>query len=191
VIAFLAGAASVAAFAPLGVYPLLILTSAALAYLWSAASPRRALITGWWFGLGLFGAGVSWIYVSLHNVGGMPAIVAGLATLIFCAFLALFPAVAGWLQARIPAGPAVRACLLIPAAWTLFEWIRSWILTGFPWLSFGYASAGWPLQGFAPVGGVFLLSFITVALGGMAWLIVKRRWYWIGAFAVLVVAGES
>jgi apolipoprotein N-acyltransferase len=191
VIAFLAGAASVAAFAPLGVYPLLIAASAVLVHLWSTASPRRAFITGWWFGLGLFGAGVSWIYVSLHHVGGMPAVVAGLATLIFCAFLALFPAVAGWLQARIPASPAVRACLLVPGAWTLFEWIRSWILTGFPWLSFGYATTGWPLQGYAPVGGVFFLTFITVALGGMVWLIARRRFYWVGALAGIFLIGEG
>ena len=191
VLPFIAGASSVAAFAPLGAYPLLIVTSAVLVYLWSDASPRRAFVTGWWFGLGLFGAGVSWIYVSLHNVGGMPAVVAGLATLIFCAFLALFPAVAGWLQARIPASPAVRACLLIPAAWTLFEWIRSWILTGFPWLSFGYGTAGWPLQGYAPVGGVFFLSFITVALGGMVWLIARRRFYWAGALLAIFAAGEG
>jgi apolipoprotein N-acyltransferase len=193
VIAFLAGAASVAAFAPLGAYPLLVATSAYLVHLWSGATPRRAFATGYAFGLGLFGAGVSWIYVSLHNVGGMPAAVAGLATLIFCAFLALFPAAAGWLQARIPASPPVRACLLIPAAWTLFEWIRSWILTGFPWISFGYAAAGWPLQGYAPVGGVFLLSFVTVALGGMAWLIVARhrRAVWLAAIVAVVAIGEG
>lgn len=182
-----------AAFAPLGAYPLLIMACGFMVHLWSSAPPRRAFVTGFWFGLGFFGAGVSWIYVSLHDVGGMPAAVAGLATLIFCAFLALFPAVAGWLQARIPAHPAVRACVLIPAAWTLLEWIRSWILTGFPWISFGYATAGWPLQGYAPVGGVFLLSFITVALGGMAWLIVARhrRAVWIGAFLAIVAIGEG
>ena len=190
---FIAGAASVAAFAPLGAYPLLIAAAAYLIHLWSGASPRRSFVTGYGFGLGFFGAGVSWIYVSLHNVGGMPAVVAGLATLTFCAFLALFPALAGWLQARIPASAAVRACLLVPAAWTLFEWIRSWILTGFPWISFGYAAAGWPLQGYAPVGGVFLLSFITVSLGGMAWLIVtaRRRPVWIAAFVAIVAAGEG
>jgi apolipoprotein N-acyltransferase len=123
----------------------------------------------------------------------MPAPVAGLATFLFCAFLALFPAVAGWLQARIPASAAARACLLIPAAWTLMEWIRSWILSGFPWLSFGYASVGWPLQGYAPIGGVFLLSFLTVALAGMAWLAIRtpRRIAWTAAFVMALGAGEA
>src|SRR5213078_4683870 len=104
----------------------------------------------------------------------MPAPVAALATFLLCAFISLLPAAAGWLQARIPAHAAVRACLLIPASWTLFEWIRSWILSGFPWLSFGYAGVGWPLQGYAPLGGVFLVSFLTMGLGGMIWLLATR-----------------
>ena len=165
-----------------------------LAHEWSDAPPKRCFVVGFWFGLGLFGAGVSWIYVSLHDIGGMPALLAGLATLIVCAFLALFPAAAGWLQARIPAHAAVRACLLIPAAWTLFEWLRSWIFSGFPWLSLGYAAVGWPLQGYAPLGGVFAVTFISVALSGMVWLLVTRRpkpAYWLGALVALAGGGEA
>ena len=192
-IAFALGALAVAAFAPLGFFPLAVAAFAWLAREWSRASPRDAFRAGYAFGFGLFAAGVSWIYVSLHDIGGMPAIVAGLATFIFCAFLALFPALAGWLQARIPTSVPVRVALLIPAAWTLAEWIRSWILTGFPWLSFGYASARWPLQGYAPLGGVFTLSFLTVALGGLLWLAIRgpRRLAWAGAFVAVLAVGEG
>jgi apolipoprotein N-acyltransferase len=168
------GAASVFAFAPAGLFPLAIAAFAVLAHLWMDATPARAFRVGYAFGLGVFGVGVSWIYVSLHTFGGMPMPLAALATLLFCAFLALFPATAGWLQARIPAARWVRACLVIPAAWTLLEWLRSWIFTGFPWLSAGYAAVGWPLQGYAPLVGVFGLSFLTVSLAGMAWLVLRR-----------------
>jgi len=191
---FVAGAASVAAFAPLGLYPLLVATSAVLIHVWVPASPAAAARSGFAFGLGLFGAGVSWIYVSLHDIGGMPAVVAALATFLLCAFISLLPALAGWLQARIPAHPAVRACLLIPASWTLFEWIRSWIFSGFPWLSFGYTSVGWPLQGYAPLGGVFLLSFLTMSLAGTVWLLATRAprpLAWGIAFVAILVAGEA
>ena len=173
--AFALGAASVLAFAPAGLFPVAIVTFAALIHFWGEASPRRAFWTGYAFGLGLFGAGVSWIYVSLHDFGGMPLPLAGLATVLFCAFLALFPATAGWLQARIPMPSRVRACLAIPAAWTLLEWLRGWIFTGFPWLSAGYAAVGWPLQGYAPLAGVYGLSFITVALAGMTCLAFRNR----------------
>jgi apolipoprotein N-acyltransferase len=173
--AFVLGCASVAAFAPLGLYPLLLVTFAWLIHAWRDAPPKRCFVLGFWFGLGLFGAGVSWIYVSLHDIGGMPAPVAAFTTLLLCAFLALLPAAAGWLQARIPAPAAVRACLLIPAAWVLFEWLRSWILSGFPWLSLGYAAVGWPLQGYAPLVGLFGLSFLTLSLAGLISLAASFR----------------
>ncbi len=193
-IAFLAGVASVAAFAPLDLYPLLIATSALLIHLWIPASPAAAARSGFAFGLGIFGAGVSWIYVSLHDIGGMAMPVAALATFLVCAFIALLPAAAGWLQARIPAHPTVRACLLIPASWTLFEWIRSWIFSGFPWLSFGYAAVGWPLQGYGPIGGVFLISFLSVSLAGMVWLLAvraPRALVWGSALVAVLGAGEA
>lgn len=189
---FLAGAATVLAFSPAGVFPLALLTFALLIHLVSAATPRRAFWTAYAFGLGMFGAGVSWVYVSLHNFGGMPLPIAALATFLFCAFLALFPAAAGWLQARIPAPPAVRACLLVPAAWVLLEWLRGWIFTGFPWLSAGYSTVGWPLQGYAPLLGVFGLSFLTLSLAGMAWLAFRYRRKWVpiaSLLAVLLVGG--
>jgi len=183
----------VLAFAPVGFFPLAVLTFAVLAGFWTGATPRRAFWSGYAFGLGLFGAGVSWVYVSLHTFGGMPLPLAALATFLFCAFLALFPAAAGWLQARIPGQASLRACLLIPAAWTLFEWLRSWIFTGFPWLSAGYAAVGWPPQGYAPVVGVFGLSFISVSLGGMAWLAFRgRRPLVFGtALVAIVAAGQA
>jgi apolipoprotein N-acyltransferase len=191
VIAFLGGAATVFAFAPFELHPLAFFTFALLVHLWMDAPPRRCAWLGFWFGLGLFGAGVSWVYVSLHQFGGMPAALAGFATLGFCAFLALFPAAAGWLQARVPAPEAARAGLLIPAAWVLFEWVLVWIFTGFPWLAVGYTAAGWPLQGYAPLGGVYLLSFITVSVAGMLWLLVRRRPAFLIPILLVLGVGEA
>jgi apolipoprotein N-acyltransferase len=190
---FLAGVATVLAFSPAGLFPLALLTFALLIHLLSAATPRRAFWTAYAFGLGMFGAGVSWVYVSLHNFGGMPLPIAALATFLFCAFLALFPAAAGWLQARIPAHAAVRACLLVPAAWVLLEWLRSWIFTGFPWLSAGYSAVGWPLQGYAPLLGAFGLSFLTLSLAGMAWLAFRyrRKWLPLASLLAVLLAGEA
>jgi apolipoprotein N-acyltransferase len=186
-----AGAATVLAFAPFALHPLAFLTFALLAHFWMHAAPRRCAWLGFCFGLGLFGAGVSWVYVSLHQFGGMPAPLAGFATAAFCAFLALFPAGAGWLQARVPASEALRACLLIPAAWVLFEWLLVWIFTGFPWLAAGYAAAGWPLQGYAPLGGVYLLSFLTLSVAGMLWLLARQRALFLLPVILVLGAGEA
>jgi len=88
-----AGAACVFGFAPFYAWPVPIL---ALGVLFAAfersAGPRSAALAGFAFGLGYFLAGVSWVYVSLHDFGSMPAILAGLATFLFCAYLAIFPA---------------------------------------------------------------------------------------------------
>jgi len=191
-LAFLAGAAAVLAFAPSGIYPLGIACLAVLSALWLRSSPRECFRLGLAFGLGLFGTGVSWIYVSLSVYGGMPPALAGFATFCFCLLIALFPALAGWLQARVPASPIVRATLLIPAAWTLAEWLRSWFLTGFPWLSAGYSAVGWPLQGLAPLLGVFGVSFATLALAGLVLLFIeKQRRTAVALAAVGLVAGAQ
>jgi len=193
VIPFLAGAATVVAFAPAGVYPVALVTFALLAQRWSEASPRRCFMTGFWFGLGFFAAGVSWVYVSMSEFGGMPPPLAAFATAFFCAFLALFPATAGWLQARIPAPMTVRICLLIPAAWTVFEWLRGVIFTGFPWIAAGYAAVGWPMQGYAPLGGVYLLTFLTLLLAGLVLLLFHnaRSMAAILSFVAILVVGEA
>ena len=175
--AFLLGAATVLGFAPANLAPLPILTAAGLLWLWqSAATPRRAAALGFAYGLGLFVCGINWIYISLHDIGGMPAALAAIATLIACAFLALFPALAGYLQARFGHALAIRQLLLIPALWTLIEWLRDWAFTGFPWLSLGYSQANSPLAAYAPVAGIF----------GLSWLI----WLCAGLLLALARAGE-
>jgi apolipoprotein N-acyltransferase len=191
-IALLAGAATVGAFAPFGLFPLGLLGFAALIHLWiEAPRPAVAFGIGFWFGLGLFGCGVSWVYVSLHRFGAMPAPLAAIATLAFCAILALYPALAGLLQARVKAQPAVRAVLVIPASWTLLEWLRGWLFTGFPWLSAGYAGVDTPLAGLAPLGGVYAMSLATLVCAGLLWCAVRgrARWTALVAFAVLLATG--
>jgi apolipoprotein N-acyltransferase len=193
-VALLAGAATVGAFAPFGLYPLALLGFAALIHFWiEAPRPADAFRTGFCFGLGLFGCGVSWVYVSLHRFGAMPAPLAALATLGFCAILALYPALAGWLQARIRLPGAIRAVFVIPALWILLEWLRGWLLTGFPWLSAGYAGVDTPLAGLAPLGGVYAVSLATLVCAGLLWCAARGRARWIAAaaLAAVLVAGAA
>ena len=168
-VALLAGAALVMAFSPVDFFPLAVLAPALLIHLWlCAARARDAAWIGFAFGMGLFIAGVSWIYVSLSMFGGMPAPVAAFATLAFCAWLALLPAAVGYLQHRLPASEAMRAVLVIPALWMLFEWLRGWYFTGFPWLTLGYAATDTPLAGYAAVCGVYGVSLLGMICAGLA-----------------------
>ena len=140
-----------------------------------AVRPREAALAGFAFGLGWFGLGVSWVYVSMHVYGEMPAPLAAAATAAFCAFLALYPAFALWLGTRLAAGAMPRALLALPAAWAGAEWLRGVLLTGFPWLASGYAHTDGPLAGFAPVVGVHGVTLASALIAGCAALAVRAQ----------------
>jgi apolipoprotein N-acyltransferase len=175
-LALVAGGLSALAFAPVGIYPLAPIGLAVLFAVLGTAKEPRPFLTGLLFGLGFFGVGVSWIYVSLHAYGGMATPLALLATFIFCSILALFPGCSSSLQARIKVTKATRLLILIPAIWTLLEWVRGWIFTGFPWLAMGYSQVpDSPLAGYAPVLGVYGVSFVVaLTAGALAWMWLTR-----------------
>ncbi|MBI1284017.1 MAG: apolipoprotein N-acyltransferase [Thiobacillus sp.] len=167
-----AGAMAVAGFAPLGLWPLPLLSLTLLfGLLAQSPSMRNGFLIGLAWGLGFFIAGVSWVYVSLSVYGGMAPWLAALATFLFCAFLALFPAMAGALQARWRVSPALRALGVIPLLWGVTEWVRGWIFTGFPWLVMGYSQVpASPLAGYAPVIGVYGVSYLLALIAALlAW----------------------
>jgi apolipoprotein N-acyltransferase len=167
-LALAAGAACVFAFAPFALPLVNVAMLALLFWLWSgSATPRAGAWTGFAFGAGLMGFGVSWVYIALNTFGGMPAPLAVVATAGFVAYLALWPALAGWLCARATPPQSTARLAAAAGAFVLCEWLRGFVLTGFPWLSIGYAEivAGGPLPlaGYAPVGGVFLVSLAVAA----------------------------
>lgn len=156
-LAVIGGALTPFAFAPFNLWPLAPLALALLFLAWEDAPARCAFRRGFLFGAAMFGIGVSWVYVSLHDYGFMPAPLAVTLVALFVGFLALFPAIVGALQARFAPSP-LRLIVLLPALWVLAEWVRSWLLTGFPWLTLGYSQIDAPLAGLAPYLGVFGVS---------------------------------
>jgi len=171
-LAVLAGALCVFGFAPFGIFPIPVLALAVLFVLWSrVATPRAAARLGFMFGLGLFTAGIGWIYIAMHDYGGMPLPLSLLAALLFAAFWALLPALAGFAHFCIAAPKVLRFTLVMPAVWVLLEWIRGFLVTGFPWLTLGYAHSDSPLAGYAPLFGVYGVSLAAaVSAGLLAWL---------------------
>jgi apolipoprotein N-acyltransferase len=192
--AFVAGLLGPLGFAPFDWFPLAILAPAVLFYLWREDTAGRAAWRGFLFGLGFFGVGVSWVYVSMHNFGNMPAPLAAFATLLLVAGLALYPALLGWVQARLRHGrDAVYTLALLPALWVLFEWWRGWFLSGFPWLNLGYSQVATPLAGYAAWLGVYGVSLACALLAGiLAHLARTPRTSWpryVALFAALWIAG--
>jgi apolipoprotein N-acyltransferase len=165
-LALAAGALTVAAYAPFGAPGLAVVTLALLFGLWlSERSARAAARTGLAFGIGLFGTGISWVYIALETFGGMAAPLAALATGGLVLFLSLYPALAGFVAVRLAPAGTTRRAIAAAAAFVLAEWLRGFLFTGFPWLAVGYSQLpGSPLAGFAPVGGVWLVSLaVTLA----------------------------
>lgn len=156
----ISGALLVLSFAPFEVYPLAFVCLAVLFYCWQELSPRASFWAGLIFAYGVYGVGVSWVYVSLSTYGGMPLWMGSIAVLGFVGLLAIFIALTGWSAAKFFPNQRILA---LPFLWVIFEWMKSWVLTGFPWLDLGYTQTPSWLFAFAPLGGVYLVSF-TVAL---------------------------
>lgn len=191
----LAGVAMVLTFAPFGAWWLQPLLLAVLLHHWRTLPPRRAALAGFVFAMGWFGAGVSWVYVSMHDVGGMPAAIAGLATLLFAAILAAYWALAGWVHSRIATATWRHLLFVTPSVITLAEWLRSWVFTGFPWIGPGYAYTDGPLAGFAPLVGVFGMTYLAALLGallasGYSTERTKQRILVLGAVGLVMLGGH-
>lgn len=136
----------------------------------------RSALLGFTFGMGMFSAGVTWIYVSLHDFGAMPMPAAVLALVILCAYLALFPALTGWILTKLRITAPIVWSLTAGALWGLSDWLRSVLFTGFPWLTLGYSQApASPLGGFAPVIGVYGVSLILVLSAALTCLFFEKR----------------
>jgi apolipoprotein N-acyltransferase len=163
--AFAAGASFNLGFAPYGWWPLALLAPAALFALIRGLPPRRAAWTGAAFGLGLFAFGTYWLYTCLHVFGLVPVWLTLVLQSVFVAAMSMYLASLCYLSNRFWLKPgAIRDWLVLPALWVLLEWLRGWLLSGFPWLSVGYAMIDSPLAGWAPIFGVYGVTWAAVVI---------------------------
>ncbi|WP_290526138.1 apolipoprotein N-acyltransferase [Alcanivorax sp.] len=189
-LALIAGLLFPLAFAPYDLWPLLFVSVAAGFWCQQrAATGKEAFLRGWLYGLGMFGFGVSWVHVSMNDYGYMPLWMAIPFTAIFAAFLALFYGLTFSLSWRLG-----RSALVFSGVWLLLDWLRGWLLTGFPWLYAGYALIDTPLASLAPLGGVWLLTLATVLIS--ATLIQFRqpgalRWVAAGLSALVLITATA
>jgi len=155
----IAGLLLTLSFAPFDYSGLALLALAFLFACWRNVSTRRAALRGYLFGLGAFGSGVSWVYISMHDFGGAGVFGAGLLSGLFAAFWAVFPALAGYFSVKIQGAGRV---VLVPVIWILVEYLRGyWVLNGFPWFQIAYSQMETPLAGYVPILGVYGTGFIV------------------------------
>jgi len=154
----IAGVLFTLAFAPFDYAYLALLALVFLFASWQAVSAKRAALRGYLFGVGAFGSGVSWVYISMHDFGGAGVLAASTLTALFVAFWALFPALAAYVSVRLQGAAGI---VIMPGIWLLIEYVRGyWVLNGFPWLHGGYSQLETPLAGYIPIVGVYGTGFI-------------------------------
>lgn len=152
--------------APFNYWPLGIVSCALLAWTLRDLTPAQSAWRGWFYGLGLFGAGASWVYVSIHVYGNASVPLAlSLMTLFTMGLAALFTVIPFYLYGRFLRNLPLGSTLGFAALLVLAEWLRSWLLTGFPWLYLGYGHLDTMLSGWAPVASVMSISFIIALTG--------------------------
>jgi apolipoprotein N-acyltransferase len=174
--AFAAGAVLNLAFAPFGWWPLGILAPAALFELIRGLPARRAAWTGAAFGAGLFSFGTYWLYTCIHQFGQAPVWLTLVLQAALVALMASYSAALSFIANRFWAkGGKLRVWLVMPALWVLFEWLRGWLFSGFPWLSLGYAFIDSPLAGWAPVLGVYGVTWAAAIAASAVGVILAPR----------------
>ena len=174
---FLLGVLTVLGFAPFYLFPVPVITIALLLHFWrKSETPLQAALLGFCFGMGMFGAGVTWLYVSLHEFGAMPISIAVLFLIILCAYLSLFVTLTGWVLRKLHIETPLVWSLLAATLWVLFEWLRGVLFTGFPWLTVGYSQVpSSPLASFSAVVGVYGVSLILVFSAALISLFFEKK----------------
>ncbi|MFN4113387.1 MAG: apolipoprotein N-acyltransferase [Sphingomonadaceae bacterium] len=184
-------------FPPLGLWPLALLGMAGLFHLAARArNVRRAALLGWLFGVAHFTLANNWIATAFTYQAEMPQWLGWIAVPLLALYLSVYPALAAaavrWLGKGV--GHGLPLALLAAAAWTVSEWLRSWVFTGYAWVPFGLALLGpFDRPGLAavlPWLGTYALSGLAVLLGVGLWqLLASRRWLTAGAALALMIAG--
>ena len=103
--------------------------------------------------------GLHWVFNSLHNIGELPLYFVIPATLLLAIYVASFYAFALFIAKKYKFTPVEVAAIV-----TLFEWTKSFLFTGFPWIEIGTLSLNTPLVNYAPIFGTYAVTFFATLL---------------------------
>ncbi|WP_040975793.1 apolipoprotein N-acyltransferase [Necropsobacter massiliensis] len=168
-IALISGGLGVFAFSPFDLWGVAYLSLIGLLFVAKTERKKTALFGAFLWGMSFFTFGVNWLHVSIHQFGGAPLLISYLLVALLAAYLSLYPLLFAYLVQRFQ----VRGAAVFPVIWTLTEFLRGWLFTGFPWLQFGYTQIDSPFAGLAPLFGVEGLSFFVMWVSAVLFSIVS------------------
>ncbi|MEL6367103.1 MAG: apolipoprotein N-acyltransferase [Pseudomonadota bacterium] len=163
-VAALLGAALPFAFAPYEFWWLAPVLLALWVGCWWDLPAKRAWRVGFAFGAAAFTAGTYWLYHSIVTIGGAPWALAIFLVFGMVAIMALYFGFTASLSVRLANRSRATVLLVFPGIYLILEWLRGWVLSGFPWLTLGYTLPETPFGGWLPVGGVYLGSLALLIL---------------------------
>lgn len=193
-LALVAGACVPLGFAPFALWWLTPLLFAGLLLLLDEQPTRERALRAFSFGFGAFVTGTYWLYISIHDFGGLAPPIAGGIVLLLIFIMALYHAAWTLLCSLVPArAPGWQCLAILPAGWVLIEWLRGWLFSGFPWLSIGYGQIDGPLAVWAPLFGVHGISLLVMLVAGAlaVLLIGTLRSRLAGLFVLGLIAGGT
>lgn len=174
-VALVLGGASATGFAPLNWWLVTILCFAGLiALIERAPTLRKALVTGWWFGLGHFTIGLNWIATAFYFQDAMPHWLGWIAVVLLSLYLAVYPAAAAGLAWRWGRPKLVPTTLIFAASWIVTEWLRATMFTGFAWNPLGVTLV--EIGTLSRWIGTYGLSAIVILTAGAAAALGVRKW---------------
>ena len=159
---FLAGSAFSLSLSPFDFWIVAFVSPAILYLLTRDGSVFISVSIFYAFTLGTFLFGVHWIFFSINDYGHASIFLSAGLVLLFVVLYSSVILPGAYIYARFYRGSDNLAMLAFISVWVASEWIRSWLLTGFPWLYLGYGAMGSWLENFSPLLGVFGVSFVCL-----------------------------
>lgn len=173
-IALISGVVGVFAFSPFDYWACAYLSLIGLLFVVKNPQKKTALWGAFLWGMGFFTFGVNWLHVSIHQFGGASLGVSYFLVVLLSAYLSLYSVLFAYLVQRFN----VTGLAIFPVIWTLTEFLRGWVFTGFPWLQFGYSQIDSPFAGLSPIFGVEGVTFFVMWASAVIFSVISAFFQW-------------
>ncbi|AKC59885.1 apolipoprotein N-acyltransferase [Blochmannia endosymbiont of Polyrhachis (Hedomyrma) turneri] len=174
--ATLAGLCGTLSFSPYNFWPAAIFSLTGLLLVITNCNYYQSSCFSFFWGIGLFGTGINWVYISIHQFGNIPKLMSIMLMFVLIIYLTCYPVVFSILLVQIwPISTYSRLIFAAPTLWISTEMLRGYLFGGFPWLQFGYSQINAPLKGLAPILGMEGITFGLMLISGLFVCILLKK----------------